>query len=392
MIRDAGHYDAIVIGAGVAGLTAAARLAQRGASVCVLARGVGCTHLAPATIDVLADGDLGAFVAAHPEHPYAAVGADGVGAALAWLQTCFAHGGYGYVGEPGSNHVLPGPLGAPRRSALVPVTMAAGDLGDGAPLCIVGLPVLRDFHAGLCAANLAARGHDARAVLVDLDVGRVEANAVTLARRFDEPSFRAGFASALAPLLRDGERVGVPAVLGLRDPHGAWTDVQERLGHPLFEIPTLPPSAPGLRLFAALRGAARAAGATIALGARVVGAERFTVVRAEVSGHTRDYEAGAVVLATGGLASGGLELTTDSGLCETALHVGVVGEARFHPDAFAPQPIARAGVDVTPGTLRFADDVYVAGAALPGADARREGCGEGVALSTGHAVAELIAA
>jgi len=47
------HYDVVVIGAGVAGLTAATRLAESGARVCVLAKGVGSTHLAPGTVDVL---------------------------------------------------------------------------------------------------------------------------------------------------------------------------------------------------------------------------------------------------------------------------------------------------------------------------------------------------
>ena len=52
-MREALHFDAVVIGAGTAGLTAATRLAQAGAQVCVLAKGVGSTHLAPGTIDVL---------------------------------------------------------------------------------------------------------------------------------------------------------------------------------------------------------------------------------------------------------------------------------------------------------------------------------------------------
>jgi glycerol-3-phosphate dehydrogenase subunit B len=47
------RYDAIVIGAGLAGLTAAVRLAEGGADVLVLAKGVGATHLSPCTIDVL---------------------------------------------------------------------------------------------------------------------------------------------------------------------------------------------------------------------------------------------------------------------------------------------------------------------------------------------------
>jgi glycerol-3-phosphate dehydrogenase subunit B len=264
--------------------------------------------------------------------------------------------------------------------------MAAGALSDPAPICVVGIPALRDFPAVLCAANIAARGHEARAVVVDLDVGRVEANAVTLARRFDDPAFRAAFADGLAPLLRDGERVGMPAVLGLRDPHGVWTDLQDRLGRPLFEIPTLPPSAPGVRLFDALRRALRAGGGMLNMGARVIPSDGAATVRAHVSGHERSYAAGAIVLATGGLASGGIELDQDGSMRETALGLDALGEFRFEPDAFAAQPLARVGVAAAP------DGVHVVGAALPGADARREGSGEGIALSTGHHVAELVAA
>lgn len=46
-------YDTVVIGAGLAGLTAALRLTEQGQRVLVVARGVGATHLAPATVDVL---------------------------------------------------------------------------------------------------------------------------------------------------------------------------------------------------------------------------------------------------------------------------------------------------------------------------------------------------
>ena len=47
------RYDVAVVGAGVAGLCAATRLAESGASVCVIAFGVGSTHLAPGIVDVL---------------------------------------------------------------------------------------------------------------------------------------------------------------------------------------------------------------------------------------------------------------------------------------------------------------------------------------------------
>ena len=80
------HHDVIVVGTGLAGLTAAVRLAESGARVLVVAKGIGATHLSAGTIDVLGyaperverPGEaLAALVAERPDHPYAHVGADG---------------------------------------------------------------------------------------------------------------------------------------------------------------------------------------------------------------------------------------------------------------------------------------------------------------------------
>src|SRR5207237_10662047 len=156
----------------------------------------------------------------------------------------------------------------PRR--LGPDTVAAGDVSAGTPICVLGIRALPDFQASLCAANLRRAGLDARAGEVDVDVGRAEANSLGLARSFDDPRFRGAFAAQILPLLRGDERVGLPAILGLRDPHGAWSELERRLGHAVFEIPTLPPSAPGIRVYDALRAALRGAGGRLVVGAQVV--------------------------------------------------------------------------------------------------------------------------
>ena len=54
---------------------------------------------------------------------------------------------------------------------------------------------------------------------------------------------RARLAAQIRPLLEEGEIVGLPAVLGLDD-LGAWRDLADKLGHPVFEIPIQPPSIP----------------------------------------------------------------------------------------------------------------------------------------------------
>jgi glycerol-3-phosphate dehydrogenase subunit B len=413
-VRGELHFDAVVIGAGSAGLTAATRLAEGGARVCVVAKGNGSTHLAPGTVDVLGYAPerveeparaLSELAAARPDHPYALMGVESVAPALHWFSERIAGGplaGYRYVGDLEGNHLLPTAVGVLRPSALVPETMAEGDMRTPEPVCIVGTPVLRDFHASLCAANLQTAGIAARAIEVDLALDRADANALGLARRFDDPDFRAAFAGQVTPLLHGDERVGLPAVLGLRDPHGAWADLQRRLGRGVFEIPTLPPSVPGMRAFEALRTALRAAGGRLVLGSEVVGAEReggrIRAVRAHAAGHDVRYHAQWFVLATGGFASGAIALGSDWVTRETALDLPLrgapaPGERRFVGEYMAEQPMARVGVAVD-GALRAegAENVLVAGASLPGAVPWREGSGEGIALSSGHRAAEVVLA
>lgn len=413
-MRPSLHYDVLVVGAGVAGLTAGARLAESGARVCVLAKGVGSTHLAAGTVDVLGyDPDrvespasaLPAFVGARPDHPYALLGVDAVGPAVDWFATRVERGpqpGYRYVGSLERNHLLPSAVGAARPSALVPETMAGGDLGAERPVCIVGTRVLREFHASLCAGNITRLGIESRALEVKLEIDRPEVNALGLGRRFDDPAFRRDLAARLGPLVQGDERVGLPAVLGLRDPHGAWSDLQERLGRPVFEIPTLPPSVPGMRMFEALRAALRAAGGRLVMGARVVGAERegarVTALRVDTAGRETVFGARSVVLATGGFASGGLALGSDWVVRETMLDLplrGVPppGSPRFRPEYFDEQPMAPVGVAVE-ANLRAegTENVLVAGAALPGAEPWREGSGEGISLTSGHRAAALVLA
>jgi glycerol-3-phosphate dehydrogenase subunit B len=406
------HFDAVVIGAGTAGLVAATRLAEGGARVCVLAKGVGSTHLAPGTVDVLGYAPervdepgraVGELIAARPDHPYALIGVDAIGEALAWFGERVVRGplaGYRYVGGLERNHLLPTALGVVRPSTFVPETMAGGDLRDGGPVCIVGTPVLRDFHASLCAANLERAGIEARSVEAAIEVDRADQNALGLARRFDDPAWRSAFASQLLAQLRGDERVGLPAVLGSTDPHGAWSDLEERLARRVFEIPTLPPSVPGMRLFEVLRASLRAAGGRLVLGSEVVGAERaggrVVAVSAHASGRDVRYVASSFVLATGGFTSGALELGSDWITRDVVLGLPLRGEPaegqpRFVGEYLAEQPMARVGVAVD-AQLRAegAENVVVAGAALPGAVPWRELSGEGIAVASGHRAASMI--
>ena len=169
-----------------------------------------------------------------------------------------------------------------------------------------------------------------------------------------------------------------------------------------IEVPTLPPSVPGMRLFEILRQALVSAGGRLALGAGVVShareGERVVSIEAATAGSPTSYEAEAFVLAAGGFHSGAITLDSHWAAHEQVLGLALrgvpgVNEQRFVPGYFDEQPLARAGVAVD-SALRAAGaaNVVVAGAALPGSVSWREGSGEGIALASGYRAAELVAA
>jgi len=404
------HHDVVVIGAGLAGLTAAVRLAEGGARVLVLAKGVGATHLSAGTIDVLGyapervENPGEALSRLGDGHPYGLVGTGAVAASLEWLKARVAAGSlapYAYEGGLKENLLLPTALGVPRPSAVVPETMAGGDLRRRAPVLVVGFRAFKDFHPALLADTLRRTGTPARAAELDLvPEGRADVNSLGFARAFDDPSFRAEVGAQLIGRLRADERVAFPAVLGIADPHGAWSELERRLAHPVFEVPTLPPSVPGMRLFAILREALRRAGGRMILNSVVTGAEReggrVGALRVRVGLREERRGCDWVVLATGGFASGGLELDSRWTARETALGLPVAGvpapgEERFRAGYFEEHPIARAGVAVG-SDLRPEghENVLVAGATLAGAEPWREKSGDGISLATGHRAAELV--
>jgi glycerol-3-phosphate dehydrogenase subunit B len=414
------HHDVIVVGAGLAGLAAAVRVAEAGARVLVLAKGVGATHLSPCTIDVLGydpdpvDRPLAAIsrlASKRPDHPYAAVGPQGVATAVEWFKSCFADGPlrpYAYAGSTDENLVLPTALGAPRPSAVVPETMVAGDLRAGAEICVVGFRALKDFFPLLMADNLG-RLAGVRARGIELDVAperRFDVNALGFARALDEPVLRAEVVAQLAGRLRADERVAFPAVLGIADPHRVWSELQDHLGRPVFEVPTLPPSVSGMRVFATLRERLRRAGGRVIINNVVTGADRdgrrVTAVRARAGLRDAAHGADWVVLATGGFASGGLELDSQWVGRETAFGLPVTGvpppgSERFRRAYFDDHPMGRAGVavdrdqcPVDAGGTRVLDNVRVAGATLAGAEPWREKSGDGLSLATGHHAAGSI--
>jgi glycerol-3-phosphate dehydrogenase subunit B len=413
-------YDVVVIGAGLAGLTAALRLAEQGLRVLVVAKGVGGTHLAPATIDVLGYVDrpvespsraLPEFLAAHPGHPYGRLSVELIRSSLEWFRARL--GDLGYQGRLEENFVLPTAVGVAKPTALVPQTMAAGDLRGGGRFVFVGLRGLKDFYPAYLADNLVraalpgGASVSARAVELAPPLGdEGDVGTAGFARRFEQPGFRDTVVHELERRLVPGEIVGFPAVLGLRHAREVWQELETRLRRPVFEVPTLPPSVGGIRLFESMTGALGREGARVVVGSTVSGAEhggrRLEGVVAQTAGRPRTYRAHSFVLASGGFASGGLQLDSYGRVREAAFDLALVGvpapdALRFEPGYFDEHPIARAGLAVdeelrpvdAEGKPAF-ENLHAAGASLAGAAPWREASGNGLSLATGYAAASAI--
>ncbi len=358
--------DAVVIGAGIAGLAAALRLARGGAQVTLVTKGIGGLQLSQGTIDILGYSDarverpleaIPEHVATRPSHPYTRFTPEFIGEAASWLAEVV--GPDLLLGDPASNVLLPTAIGALRPTALYQPSMAAGIPAAGRSYVIVGLRRLKDFYPTLVAENLSRQeGPDgapieARSLIVDVEIreGEIDTTGTNHARALDDPAVRAKLVAAIAPHLREGEVVGLPAVLGLHEVN-AWKDIAQRLGHEVFEIPLQPPSVPGMRLNQALTALVKDE-ARFILGSAVTGVEvedgRVTAVSIATAGRPTRIETKHVVLAGGGFESGALDMDSYGKLSDTILGLPVLGAEGqlLHGDFWgSDQPVFLAGLDV----------------------------------------------
>jgi glycerol-3-phosphate dehydrogenase subunit B len=449
--------DLIVIGAGLTGLMAAYAAAKAGLEVKVIAKGLGALHWSAGTVDVLGYypdestpvvlplQTIQELIKARPQHPYALLDETELIEALSSFVALTQEIGLPYGWRHGAGRValridqenllLPSPVGAARPTFLAPQAQLPGDLGSiarsvslyDAPMLIVGFRGMRDFFPELIAANLnkvystesthpssldTRRSTFARAAFLPLDLitDRRDSNTAQLAAELDNPARRAALAAELKKLVQPGEplRVGLPAILGLDEHATVMQELQAQTGAILFEIPTLPPSVPGIRLNTALRREVERLGVRVEVNMDVIGFHtengRVMWVETETSARPLKHRAANFMLATGGILGGGINADHTGKTWEVVLNLPVAGPQRrgewFHPRFFDPagHPIFRDGVPVNrqfqpvdaSGSPVYSN-VFAAGSLLAYADPILERSLEGIVIATGIAAAQHIA-
>lgn len=416
--------DLLVIGAGLSGLTAALVAAQAGQTVRVVTTGMGSLHWTPGTLDLLGylpdntpvDAPLAAVNRLPVQHPLRQVGAPAVQAALMELTRHLHDVGLPYTGAEGdANLRLPSPVGAARPVYLAPAAQVAGRLDDPAPMLIVGFDRLRDFYPTLLADNLTRLGHTARSHSLPLALitARHDSNTVQLAQALEAPAAQAALGDALAAAVAPGERIGLPAILGLDRHAEVWASLQARVAAPIFEIPTLPPGVPGIRLHRALVRLLERHNVRVEANMTAVsfGAEqgRIAWVATASSARPLRHTAANYLLATGGVLGGGFSSDHTGRAWETVFGLPLtIPQQRagwFDPLFLAPagQPVFSGGVPVTPdfrpcdaggGSLLGAvyANLWAAGNLLAHADGIRTRSREAIAVATATAAVQALLA
>jgi glycerol-3-phosphate dehydrogenase subunit B len=402
--------DLLIIGAGLTGLYSAAFAASEGASVTLVTKGRGGLAMSHGCIDIWARPSPARSIRRlRKSHPYQLTGIETLQEALAFLTSITMAANLPYEGKLTRNFALPTATGTLRATAFAPPSLARGTLKPSDSVAIAGFHELRDFYPSYTAQNLQRQGIDVQGVLmlplIDVPLAR-DIYATDIARRFDSSSWREAVARAWKPRLTGIRRLGLPAVLGLEDHQNVYESLQEGLGLELFEIPTLPPCVPGIRLENLLRNNTMKSGVRFIEGSSAIGridaksgGNRVDGVVLQTAGGPRIQSAEKVLLATGGFLNGGLVGRKNGHVHESVFDLPVsYTEGRMHWTTASPlesQPYELFGIKVDDHMRPLGVDgppfenLFAAGGLLSGAYRTREGSRQGIDLATAHRAVEV---
>jgi glycerol-3-phosphate dehydrogenase subunit B len=285
--------------------------------------------------------------------------------------------------------------------------MVAGDASLRSTMLIVGFSQYLDFFPAYIADNLNAQNSLAQDITLDLRPLRKLKliTASILANLFDDPEFRQQVIDDLKPKLGRAGRIGFPSVLGFNRSMEVIDHLESELGLPIFEIPGLPPSIPGIRLHNVMCAAVARNGGVITNGMNVTSPstndQRVIAIWSEAASRKVAHPARDYVLATGGYLGGGINVD-ELGYAKESIFGFPVDSPRANADQFDHQflsqfghPIFSTGLNVDPffrlvnetGHPVFSN-LFIAGSLIGSCDSIRERSLEGIALTSGYKIGE----
>lgn len=406
--------DLAVIGMGLAGMAAALFASRQGLSVVQIGY-TGETLFSTGLLDLLGVypvlekkrwkdpwagiQDLTQHI---PNHPYARMTRCDIESSLDRVIAFLDESGLSYVRGNGSNAEMIMPLGLTKETYAAPKSMWGGirALSKRTPCLLVDFQGLSDFSARQIAAVLGPRWPGLAAARVPFpgEGRKVLLTGEMMAMALELPQNREKLAATITPLIGDAQIVGLPAVLGMNATLEIMAELEQRIGVPVFEIPTFPISVPGLRLHEAFSKGLRKQNVKRLGQGRVVNVreerDRHFLLKVDLNGLEGQVKSRGIILASGRFWGRGLVADQDR-IREALLDLPVEqpsGRRQWHRRDFLDprgHPVNRAGLEIDPlfrplsrtGGPAF-DRLFAAGSILAHQDWMRTKCGAGLAIST----------
>ncbi len=386
-------YDVVIIGGGISGMMAAITLAGRGEKVAVVSKGDPVCCFSTGCVDVLADGEnpLKGISSLPESHPYHLVGEKDIVESLELFRGIMSEEGVPYVGDVHVNRRVLTSLGRSKVTCLVPLTMEYSDVDPRESFHILSFHKMKDFYPQYITSRYEKAAYSTFNAGVTTTAG--------IAECFEDGGFLDTFAAWVRGLAIQEERIAVPAVLGRGSCGAVYHRIGAECGRAIFEIPTLPPSMPGLRLFGGLKNALLRRKGDLYWGRDIYSVEKLghqiEAVTLTGPGRSTRVEGKAFILATGSFVSGGLQASRDAVL-ETVFNLPAylpgARDVWFQDDFFAVgHEIEKAGIQVDASFRPLGTEIenlFVCGSILAFSEVMKYRCGHGMAIATGVAAAK----
>ncbi|MBT5245723.1 MAG: glycerol-3-phosphate dehydrogenase subunit GlpB [Rhodospirillaceae bacterium] len=407
-----------VIGSGLAGFAASIFALDRGLATAQIGN-TGAVAYTSGYLDLLGCEagsilddpwqGLAALRRNEPNHPLSRIGDETIREAYSLFIKTLSDMGLDYS-QPGDTNVkalLPGGVVKPTFS--IPKTMLAGveAAQNKTPTLIVDFTGLQGFSAKEMVANLSPSWPDIRAETLtfpDMESG-APIYAEVMARALEVAANRKLLAERLKAVLGNAKAVGLPAILGIHASSAVHAHMEELIDVTLFEIPTMPPAVPGIRLRELFEGILPTKGLMLVpqhKTNRIDLDEDGVVVYLEDSFGEIVIRSQAAILATGRFLSGGLSADRN---CVREPLVGIpvtqpeCRNAWHSPDYFDPNghPINRSGIEVDDHYRPLkaegrpvSERLFAAGVVLAHQDWVRQRCGASVAITSAYKAVEAV--
>ena len=403
-------FDTIIIGGGLSGLTAGINLSRKGQKCLIVSSGQSALHFFSGSFELcsLSDNPYDAIATLDEGHPYTKLGVDNVAELSAMVKPLFKEVGITLKGVKDANHWRITPLGVLKRAWLTMdeyATVPADGVMPWKKVALLNINGFLDFHTSYVAAGLEEKGVECSVHAISMpELERLRKNPTEMRSTNIAKTLTGDHLGTLAARInefaQDVDAVLMPAVVGLT----GGTDVvrlKEKVDRPLYFLPTLPPSVPGIRVQMMLKKHFQKLGGVYMLGDSVVSGEfvdgRLKSIKTNNHGDTA-FEADNFILASGSFFSKGLVADLD-GVNEPVFGLDVdsldVRSDWYRRNLFDAQPYMSFGV-ATDGNFRVmkegdvVENVYAAGSVLSGFHPMKQGCGAGVSILTALHVSNTI--